>query len=480
VKKLLFWHGALLCALSATGCSGGSGELLTASVARGPIAQTVTATGSLAAQDTILVGSQDSGTIQTLYVDYNSQVHRGEVLARLDPSLFIAQLDQAAETLRQLEAASSAASSTVSSTLDVSSAAQRTAASQQELIAAADEDVRKARSTLALALLTLHRDRALLEQGYVAQNVVDSDVTSAAGARDALVAALTASKTSRLSSAASSYQAGSSAAQAAGAAASQRASGAAVRAAAAAVQQAQINLDHSIITSPVDGTVIQRNVSVGQTVAAALAAPTLFTIAKDLTKMELDIAVGEPDVGAVRAGQSVAFSVLAYPGRTFTSVVTQVRQNPTVVNNVTTYDTVAYPSNRDGALRPGMTANVQIDVATFRDATILPLAALQWRPDEQIAKKYKIIAPPAAGEGIRVARSAWGATSSSNEFAVSVGTQGRCYVLEGRTLRGVTLNVLAIDGTRVGVSVASGTLAPGDQVVIDENVPGSAAPTSSP
>lgn len=461
-------------------CSGGGQDLVTAAVEHAPISQSVTATGSLAAQDTILVGSQVSGTIQTLYVDYNSQVHRGEVLARLDPSLFIAALDQAKATLRQLYATRVAASSTLSSSLETSAAAQETAASQREQIAAADEDVRKARSAWDLAELTLHRDRTLLREGYVAQNVVDSDVTNAAAAHDALIAAMTETKTVRLSSAASTYQAGSSAAQAAGAAASERASVAAVRAARAAVAQAQINLDHSVITSPVDGTVIQRNVSVGQTVAAALQAPTLFTIAKDLTKMELDIAVGEPDVGAVRPGQRVSFSVLAYPGRTFTSVVNQVRQNPTIINNVTTYDTVAYPSNRDGALRPGMTANVKITVATYRDATILPLAALQWRPSAAIAKKYRIVAPASTGEGVRIARSAWGATGSTSEFAVSVGEPGRCYVLDGRTLRGVSLNVLAIDGTRVGVSVASGSLGPSDRVVLDENTAGSSVPTSSP
>jgi HlyD family secretion protein len=449
-------------------CSGGSSGLVTAVVVRAPISETVTASGTLAAQDTVLVGSQDSGTIQAIYVDYNSQVHKGDVLARLDPSLFIAELDQATATLGQLYAQSSAAAASVSSSLYTSSAAQKTAQSQQELIAAADEDVRKANSALHLSMLTLHRDRTLLMQGYVAQNVVDNDVTNAAAARESVVAAETQAKTSRLSSSAGAYEAGSSAAQAVGAAAGQRASDSAVRAAMAAVRQAQINLDHATITSPVDGTVIQRNVSVGQTVAAALQAPTLFTIAKDLRKMELDIAVGEPDSGSVRAGQQVAFTVLAYPGRAFTSRINEVRQNPTIVNNVTTYDTVAYPSNRDGALRPGMTANVQVTIATYPNALVLPLAAVQWRPTAAVQKKYRILAPPAAGEGIPTARSVWGTTGGSADFAVSVGSQARCYVLDQQTLRGVRLNVLAIDGTRVGVSLAAGTLAPNDAVVIDE------------
>ena len=448
-------------------CSGTSPQLVTAAVSHEAIAQTVTATGTLAAQDTVLVGSQVSGTIQTLYVNYNSPVRKGQVLARLDPSLFVAALNQAQATLAQLDAQRAAAQSTLSSSVYANSAAQESAESQHQLITAADEDVRKARAAFALALLTLHRDRALLRDGYVAQNVVNTDVTNAAAARDAFVAAQTAAKTSRLSSAASTDQAGSSAAQATGAAAAHRASEAAVRAALAAVAQAEINLEHATIVSPVDGTVIQRNVSVGQTVAAALQAPTLFTIAKDLTKMELDIAVGEPDVGAVHPGQRVAFSVLAYPGRIFASTVNEVRQNPTIINNVTTYDTVAYPNNRDAALRPGMTANVQITIASYPDATIVPLAALQWRPSSAIAKTYRLVAPPVAGEGIPAASSAWGATGEAASFAVSVGSSSRCYVLDERNLRGVAVNVLAIDGTRAGVRVVSGALQPNDRVIVD-------------
>lgn len=410
-------------------------------------------------------------------MDYNSQVHRGQVLARLDPSIFLAALDQAKATLAQLESQRAAAGSALSSSTYTSSAASASARSQSQLIVAADEDVRKANAALDLSLLTLHRDRTLLKQGYVAQNVVDADVSNAAAARDALVAAQTTARTARLNSLASSEQAGSSAAQTTGAAAAQRASDAAVRAAMANVRQAEINLAHATITSPVDGTVIQRNVSVGQTVAAALQAPTLFTIAKDLGKMELDIAVGEPDVGSVRAGQAVAFTVLAYPNRIFRSSVNEVRQNPTIVNNVTTYDTVAYPSNRDGALRPGMTANVQIIVARYDRATIVPLAALQWRPSAAIARKYRIVQTPASGEGIPVTRSRWGATNSSNQFAISVGNPGRCYVQQGSTLRAVNVTVLAIDGPDVGVRAESDSLRSGDRVVIDDGAPGA---TSSP
>lgn len=480
VKWLYRTALALVPALILSACSSHASDLVTAPVARDTISQNVTASGTLAAQDTVLVGSQVSGTIQKLYVDYNSRVHKGEVLARLDPSLFVAALDQAEATLAQLGEQRSAASASASSSAYMSSAAQETARSQQALIVAADEDVRKTESAFNLATLTLRRDRALLRSGYVAQSVVDNDVTAVVAAHQAVIAARTAAKTARLGSSASQFQAGSSTAQAAGAAASQRASEAVVRAAEAAVRQAQVNLAHATITSPVDGTVIQRNVSVGQTVAAALQAPTLFTIAKDLRKMELDIAVGEPDVGAVRPGQRVFFSVLAYPGRIFSTTVSEVRQNPTIVNNVTTYNTVAYPSNRDGALRPGMTATAKIVAATYPNALIVPLAALQWRPSATAAKRYRVIAPPQPDRPLRAAASVWGNTGSAADFAVSVGSQGHCYVRDGNTLRGVRLNVLAIEGTRVGVNVAAGSLSENDAVVTDEGNVANAVATSLP
>lgn len=416
----------LLVAALASGCARGSNGLVTAPVTREAISRTVTATGTLSPQDTVLVGSQVSGTIQALYVDYNSQVHTGQVLARLDPSLFEAALQQSRKTY---------------------DAALATAQSDAEQIAAADENIRKARSALSLATVTQWRDATLLKQGYVAQNVVDNDISISAAAHAAVVAAQSNAQSARSTYAASEQQAQS---------------------AQAAMRQAQINLDHATIVSPVDGTVIQRNVSVGQTVAAALQAPTLFTIAKDLTKMELDIAVGEPDVGAVRTGQRVSFSVLAYPGRTFSTVVYQVRQNPTIVNNVTTYDTVAYPSNRDGALRSGMTANVRIIVQNYPSALVVPLAALQWHPSATISKNYRVLAPQ-SGEGIPVRSSLWGATGTGNAFAVTVDNRARCYVLDGKTLRGVLVDVLAINGTQVGVSVAAGTLAPNEPVVVDQS-----------
>src|SRR5581483_3830826 len=160
----------------------------------------------------------------------------------------------------------------------------------------------------------------------------------------------------------------------------ERAQGAAVQSAQAQVQQDQLNIQHATITSPVDGTVIDREISIGQTVAAGFQAPTLFTIAQNLHKMEVDIAVGEPDIGSIHVGQKVTFTVLAYPTDTFTGVVTQVRDNPTTVSNVVTYTVITQVNNDSGKLLPGMTATASIQVASAPNALVVPLAALQWHP----------------------------------------------------------------------------------------------------
>jgi len=468
MKALITLTAAVAVGLGLASCGSSGPTVVTAQATQGPIAQVVTATGSVSPQDTILVGSQVSGTISALYVDYNSVVRTGQVLARLDPSTFQASLDQARATLGQMLAQNAAGGSAAAGMSYASQAAWKNAQSQRTQIAAADENVRKASSALDLAQATLRRDRSLFKQGFVAQNTVDTDVSNQAAAVAALSSAQADARTARLTSSADAYSAQSSSAQATGAISTAQADASAVAAARAAVEQAQLNLQHATITSPVDGTVIARNVSIGQTVAAALAAPTLFTIAKDLRRMELDISVGEPDVGSVHVGQPVSFTVLAYPGRTFTTRVNEVRQNPTVINNVTTYDTVAYPQNKDGALRPGMTATVNITVATYPKALIVPLSALQWRPSAAIRKRYQVEAAPAKTRSNAAPRgSIWGTTGSGAEFSVAVGAAGHVYVLDGNSLHVVPVTVLAIDGTRVGIRSNDTTLASA-QVVTGE------------
>jgi len=222
--------------------------------------------------------------------------------------------------------------------------------------------------------------------------------------------------------------------------------------------QARYNKDHSVITSPVDGTVIQRNISIGQTVAASLQTPTLFTVARNLSKMEVDVAIGEPDIGGVRAGDAADFTVLAYPNRTFDGTVYQVRQNPTTVNNVVTYDTVVYVRNSDGALLPGMTANASIHVAKIQHALVVQVAALQWAPPQPLKSHA------AAGTGSSA--SPWGITQASLTRTVVAGRNGRVFVLRGGTLARVPVRVLLVSNTEAAVAPVGASLEPGDQVVI--------------
>ncbi|MDE2481201.1 MAG: efflux RND transporter periplasmic adaptor subunit, partial [bacterium] len=254
-------------------------------------------------------------------------------------------------------------------------------------------------------------------------------------------------------------------ASAAAAAATRDASAGTVEANAASVQQAQITLDRATIASPVDGTVIARNVSVGQTVAAALQAPTLFTIARDLHKMQVDIAVGEPDIGTVRPGEAVRFTVLAYPGVVYGGRIVQVRQNPTVVSNVTTYDTIAYVENSDGRLRPGMTANASIVAAHYERALLVPLDALQWHPSATVARRYGIASPTPAGTRGARRGSQWGQTGTAATAAIVPNAQATLWLLRDRRLVPVHVRVLAVNGSTIGVAAAADAVHDGDEAV---------------
>src|SRR5579875_1020079 len=360
----------------------------TTPVTTGSLAQTVTASGTLNPQNTIDVGTQVSGTISEIDADFNAHVKKGQVLAKLDPTTFQAAVDQAEATLQQAEAQAAASGATASggpsavaeaqaqaqSAAASAQAAQANAAASKAAIATAQTGVTKDQAALALAQQTVNRDRQLLSQGYIAQAQMDSDQSNLVSAQSTLASAQAATQQAQQAAT------GVSSATAANQAATHDASVAQIAIDRAQLVTAQQNLSHTVITSPVDGTVIARDVSVGQTVAASLQTPTLYAIAQDLTKMELDLAVGEPDIGRVQAGDPVSFTVLAYPNRTFTGTVQQVRKNPTTVSNVVTYDTVVIVNNEDGALLPGMTADATIQVAHVDNATIVPLAAFSYTP----------------------------------------------------------------------------------------------------
>jgi HlyD family secretion protein len=290
--------------------SGEAPQYNTTPVVRGDVVLTVEATGTLRAVTTVQVGSQVSGTIQSLHADFNSQVKKGQIVARLDPSLLQAQVEQAEATVVRLQS-----------------------------------EVERARVTLDDAQMKLARGRELLAKGLVPAADVD---TAASTARQAE--------------------------------ASVKAAEAQVVQARAALNQNRVNLGHTVITSPVDGIVISRNVDVGQTVAASMSAPTLFVIANDLMQMRVDASIDESAIGQIRAGQNVTFRVDAYPREVFTGVVEQVRLEPVVQQNVVSYVTVIDVANRDGKLKPGMTANVTIEIARADNVLKVPNAALRFQP----------------------------------------------------------------------------------------------------
>ncbi len=464
-------------------------QITTAPVVRETLVAIVTATGTVNPQDTISVGTQVSGTIQTIDADYNDRVRRGQVLATLDPTLFQAALDQARGSLSEAQAQSQAAianahgaTSTTAAAYANADAAAQNARVAQAAVTSANANVDKARAALALSQETLARDRQLLGAGYIAQSQYDTDyaneVAADAGLSSAVVAARQAQM--QLSAARSQARAGSatgnaSASQATGLEKSVTADLAAIDGARAQVQQATINLSHTVITSPVDGTVIARNVSIGQTVAASFQTPTLYTIAKDLAKMEIDLAVGEPDIGSVKAGQRVDFTVLAYPNYTFHGTVAQVRENPTTLQNVVTYDTVVYENNADGHLRPGMTANASIQVAHTDNALVVPLAALSFRTAVPQPHAKATAAPHATP-----ASTSWGNTGATQNATLAAGSLAQVNVVDHGNLHAVPVRIILVSGGQAAIEPIGQTLAPGAQVAVSLTTQQSQTPARAP
>ena len=314
MKRITLMGGAVLLVVLALfvfrRVGNGAAEYQTATVTRGPITQAVTATGTLNPVVNVQVGSQISGNIQKLFVDFNSPVKAGQVVAQIDPAVFQASVTQA------------------------------------------EGDLANARAALELARVTAKRTEELVAK----QNSAQSELDQAVAALHQAVAMVTIKE--------------------------------------GALQKAKVDLDHCTITSPIDGIVISRSVDVGQTVAASLSAPVIFTIANDLAKMQIDANVAEADIGTVEGGQKVDFTVDAFPRNTFHGEVVQVRNAPITVQNVVTYDTVIGVNNADLKLKPGMTANVSIVGALRDNALKISNAALRFRPPD-------LTAPLAAAPGRR-------------------------------------------------------------------------------
>jgi HlyD family secretion protein len=304
--------------------SGNATQYLTSKVQRGEIRDVVEATGTVNAVVNVQVGSQVSGTIAKLNVDFNSKVKRGDVVAVIDPALFQGALQQAKADLE----------------------------SAQANVVVMQANVDKARATEVQTKADYERAIALVKQKLQSQQTLDlakATYDNALASTASAIAAVTQAK-------------------------------AQVRQKEAAVGVAQTNLDYADIRSPIDGVVVNRSVDVGQTVAASFQAPTIFTIAQDLKKMLLYAKTDESDVGRIKVGQDVTFKVDAFPKETFHGRVEQLRMNATTVQNVVTYDTVVSFDNPDQKLFPGMTAYVTIPVATVEDVIKIPNTALRFEP----------------------------------------------------------------------------------------------------
>lgn len=338
----------------------------TAKVERGPIAATVSATGTLSAVTTVLVGSQVSGQIKEMLVDYNSPVKQGQLLARIDPDTFEAKARQAQAELES---------------------ARVNVENQRAQIERARADVDNARAALAVAraqtakaqvgVADARRDLGRKTELHRRELIAQADKDAAQVAHDSSLAQLDATlaqeqaQTSAIAAAMAQLKVIE--AQIDGALAQ-------VRQREAALQQALVDVERTRIYAPVDGVVVSRNVDTGQTVAASLQAPVLFTIARDLTRMQVDTNVDESDIGRVRVDQAATFLVDSFPRRTFSGRVVQVRKGAQVVQNVVTYNVVISADNADQKLLPGMTANVKILVDHKPGALKVPTAALRFQP----------------------------------------------------------------------------------------------------
>jgi HlyD family secretion protein len=380
LTKLKNWKiiiGALLVVLLAAGLffyfknGNNAPKFKTQTAARGDIRATVTATGTMNAVTTVLVGTQVSGTISKLYVDFNSPVKKGQILAQIDPATFQAQVDQARANMM-----------------------------------AARANVQKAEAAVVDTKRTMERNKTLFARNLIAKSDEDTAETNYLSAE----AQLSASK-------------------------------AAVAQTKAALDFAETNFRYTKIISPVDGTVISRNVDVGQTVAASFQTPTLFNIAQDLTRMQIDTSVDEADIGKIKIDQPVEFAVDAYPEITFTGKVSEIRNAPITVQNVVTYDVVVRVDNPDLKLKPGMTANVSIILDEKKGVLRIPNAALRFRPPAERGKE----AAPQKGSADQKGSAVW--------------------VLENGKPKRIKVTTGIGDGSYT--EVVSGELKEGDAVIVE-------------
>ncbi len=377
-------------------------------VSRGSILTTITASGTIEAVDTVQVGTQVSGSIQSLGADFNSIVKKGQVLARLDPSIIQAEIERAKANLLGAEA-----------------------------------DVERLDVQLADADTKLNRAKELAARQLIPASDLD--------------AALLTRRTTE---------------------AQVKASAAQVTQARAALSQSQVSLQKTVITSPIDGIVISRSVDVGQTVAASLQAPTLFTIAADLSQMQLKASIDESDLGNVKQGQAVTFHVDAYPNDVFRGKVQQVRLNPVIESNVVTYAAIVSAPNAELKLKPGMTATLTVEVTRRDNVLRVPSAALRFKPSRTVLAALGQPLADSGGQatGGRPAATAGSMATPSNGASV--------WIFEADRIEEVPVITGAADGTFT--EIVSGDVREGTTLAMRVTMPGATttgaapAPTSNP
>jgi HlyD family secretion protein len=401
-KKYLLAGGGLLAVLAFAGYyfwsnQSSAPQYMTARVERGSLRNTVTATGTLQAVTTVQVGSQASGTIAALNVDFNSPVKQGQVIAQLDPSVSKAQVDQARANLQQARAGlQQSIASVAGSRAGVTDAqakmqaAKSTVQNNQSGVSSAQANVAVLKAQLDDAQAFLKQQEYLMKSGVIAQrdyDLANTSLKTAEARYNQAAAQLNQAVLSQQSSASSGVaqsqaQIQQTQAQVQQSQAQVQSAQAQVQQAEAALRLAEVNLAHTTITSPIDGIVVSRDVNVGQTVAASLSAPTLFTIAKDLTQMQVIANIDQADIGLVEQAKSVKFSVDAFPGKDFDGAIQQMRLNPVNVQNVVTYNVVIDVSNPEQKLKPGMTANLTITIDERNNVLKVPNAALRFTPTD--------------------------------------------------------------------------------------------------
>ena len=370
---------------------------------RGPLTAAVAASGTLNAVTTVQVGSQISGQVKEIYADFNTPVKAGQVIARIDPETFELRVAQARADL---------------------DAAQSAVAVARSGLAAQMAEFGRVGVTLTDAQRDYERKKALVEKSFISPSELDKARTLLEATRQQLKAV--------------EAQMGVGEAQV-------RSALAAVKQRESLLRQAQVDLERTIIRAPVDGTVILRNVDAGQTVAASLQAPVLFTIARDLRDMQVEAAIDEADVGRLSPGLPATFTVDAFPRRSFTGEIVQIRKSPVNVQNVVSYTVVISARNSDLALLPGMTANVRIVVEQRESALKVPNAALRFRPAGEVE------APPTPRPG---------AAAKDRDTARS----GRVWVPDGRGARPLEVGLGLSDG--LNTEIVAGPLTEGTQVIV--------------